>query len=547
MKRNLNKLVNTTYDLLIIGGGIHGAVLAWQAVLCNISVALVEKEDFAHSTSSNSQKMIHGGLRYLQQLNFHRMRQSIWSRKRLLEVAPHLVHPLMCLMPIYGHGLKGKEIMWLGLRINDLVSFDRNDLTKKSKSIPNGEILSISETNRFIPHLEQRNLKGSARWYDALCSNTERLVVGFVRTACNEGSVAANYVKAIKIIVSGDRITGVKARDQLTGNEFDIRAKRVANCAGPWVNELLSNSSLNYQYPQKHISGINIVVDKIFPFNTAVGLKNKTGKKGLYFVVPWREKSIVGTEYFSYKGYPDNYKSSEEECMQLIKGFNQTYPYKQLKIGDVDFIHYGLLPVNNASSRNENDVIVSKKFKIIDHGLNGIKGLVSVIGVKYTTALYVSVQVLKHFFSMSSIDLVNTNQPLIGGDIEDYASYKKHIINKWKDRYDEMIVGQLVENYGTEVEKVIQLGESGNSFVSSQKTPLYSVFKGQTLFAVREEMAIKLSDVIFRRTDIGSLKRPGKDILNQISHIMAEELGWTENRRITEIKDVNGFYPSFIA
>ena len=153
MKRNLSKLGSTTFDLLIIGGGIHGAVLAWQAALCGMSVGLIEKGDFAQGTSFNSQKIIHGGLRYLQNLNIARMLQSMWSRRQLMMLAPHLVHPLRCLMPVYGHGFKGKEMMWLGLRINDLIGFNQNNLSDKSKFIPNGKILSASETNRFIPHL----------------------------------------------------------------------------------------------------------------------------------------------------------------------------------------------------------------------------------------------------------------------------------------------------------------------------------------------------------------------------------------------------------
>ncbi len=546
MKRNLNKLANIKYDLLIIGGGIYGAVLFWEATVCGLSVVLIEKGDFAQANSANSQKIIHGGLRYLQQLNIPRVWQSIWSRRQLMSLAPHLVHPLKCLMPIYNNGMKEKEMMRLGLLVNDLIGFSRNGLLDKSKFIPNGKILSVSETNRFIPNLEQHNLKGAAQWHDTLCINTERLVLGFVRTACEMGAIAANYVKATKLIKSGNKIAGIKVQDQLTNDTFDIRAKRIANCAGPWVNELLPNFKSS-EYAQEFASGINIIVKKLFPFPTAIGIKSKRGKDRLYFVVPWRGKSIVGTEYFPYHGHPDNYRASEKECQQLIQGFNQAYPAAQLKLDDVTFVHNGLLPNESPSFVGRDVVNISKKFKILDHGSDGINGYVSIIGVKYTTAEYVSAKVLRYLFPTVSIDRINHKQRLVGGDIDDFPLFKKQIIDKWKNGLDERRLENLVNNYGTEVEKVLQTAGLKNNSISRQNDLYSLIIRGQTLYAIREEMAMRLSDVILRRTDVGTLKRPHEDVLINISRYMAEELGWTEYRRQTEIQDVYNFYPHFLS
>lgn len=546
MKRNLSKLADTTFDLLIIGGGIHGAVLAWQAALCGLSVGLIEKGDFAQGTSFNSQKIIHGGLRYLQNLNIARMLQSMWSRRQLMMLAPHLVHPLMCLMPVYGHGFKGREMMWLGLRINDLIGANRNSLSDRSKYIPNGKLLITSRTNNLIPNLEQDNLKGSSKWYDAICLNTERLVLGFVKTADRMGAVVANYVKATGIIHGRNKIEGIKCLDQITGDTFDIRANSVANCTGPWINEILPDS-IKCNNPQTFVSGINIIVKKLFSLNSAVGLKSKTVKGRLYFIVPWREKTIVGTEYSIYHGYPDEYRSSENECLQLIHGFNQAYPSARLKLDDVTFIHYGLLPVDDKNNIKNGERSISKKFRILDHKLDGIDRFISIIGVKYTTAGYVSAKALKYLFPEISNDVVNSKQRLIGGEIEDFPLFKNKMINRWESKIGSKELVPLIENYGTEVEEVFQVGGLQVNSASEQREPSSLILKGQTLFAIRNEMAIKLSDVILRRTDIGTLKRPEKDILNQISHIMAEEIGWTKDLRKAEIQDVNDFYPSFIA
>lgn len=545
MKRNIIKLANTTFDLLVIGGGIHGVVLAWQAALCGLSVGLIEKGDFAQGTSFNSQKIIHGGLRYLQNLNIARMLQSIWARRQLMMLAPHLVHPLMCLMPVYGHGFKGKEMMWLGLRINDLIGANRNSLSDRSKNIPNGKLLSTSKINNLIPNLEQDNLKGSSQWYDAICLNTERLVLGFVKTADRMGAVVANYVKATGIIQSRNKIEGIKCLDQITGDTFDIRANGVANCTGPWVNELLPDS-IKCNNPQTFVSGINIIVKKLFPLNSAIGIKNKTGKSRLYFIVPWREKTIVGTEYSIYHGCPDEYRGSENECMQLIRGFNQAYPFAQLKLDDVTFIHNGLLPVDDKNNIKSGEQSISKKFRILDHKLDGIDRFISIIGVKYTTAGYVSAKALKYLFPELSNAIVNSKQRLIGGEIDDFLLFRKEIIRRWENKIDVEILAQLIGNYGTEIESILGIGGLQISSASKQGDPSSSILKGQTLFAIQDEMAIKLTDVILRRTDIGTVKRPEKDMLNQISHVMADELEWTEDRRKAEIQDVNDFYPSFI-
>ena len=547
MKRDLNKLANTRFDLLIIGGGIHGAVLFYYATLFNLTVALIEKGDFAQATSSNSQKIIHGGLRYLQNLDFLRMLQSIKARKQLMLVAPHLIHPLKCLMPLYGNSMRGKEIMRIGLRINDLIGFNRNCLLDQSKHIPNGEILPVQDANRLIPHLEQHHLSGAAQWHDAICVNTERLVLGYVRTACKAGGVSANYVMATKIIHKGNCVVGVEAQDQIAGNIFDIRAIRVANCTGPWVDELLCSSHLRRKHPQKFVSGINVIVKKLFPFDTAVGVQSKIGKGRLYFVVPWRDKSIVGTEYFPYHGHPDNYRISEKECLQLINGFNQAYPAANLKLEDVNFVHNGLLPLGNGCSlKTRNEISASRNFKILNHGVNGINGLISVIGVKYTTASYVSAKALKQLFPKLSINSTKFNQHLLGGNIDDFLLFKNKILEKWKGKIDQTKLVGLLENYGTEVEKVLHIGEFKNDFNSKPKDSLSRELKGQILFAAREEMALKLSDVIFRRTDIGTSKRLDKNLLNQISKFFAKEMGWAKTRRQTEIQETNNCYPIFI-
>ena len=173
MIRNLSQLQGRKFDVLVVGGGIYGVCTAWDAALRGLSVALVEKGDFGSATSSNSLKIIHGGLRYLQHADLKRVRESTAERRTLMRIAPHLVHPMPCLMPTYGHALKGKEAMAVALFLNDLVCFDRNGLSDPQKHIPRGRVISKKECMSLIPGVNERELSGGALWYDCQLYNSE--------------------------------------------------------------------------------------------------------------------------------------------------------------------------------------------------------------------------------------------------------------------------------------------------------------------------------------------------------------------------------------
>src|ERR671930_1078023 len=183
MQRDLNRLATDAYDVLIIGGGIYGVCVAWDAALRGLSVALVERGDFGHATSSNSLRVIHGGLRYLQYGDLHRLRQSIQERTVFMRIAPHLVHPLPFFIPTYGHAMRGKEILALALRINDLIGFNRNRLEDPQKYLPPGRIISREECLRLFPGIEKKELTGGAIVYDCQLFSSERLILSFARSA----------------------------------------------------------------------------------------------------------------------------------------------------------------------------------------------------------------------------------------------------------------------------------------------------------------------------------------------------------------------------
>ena len=203
-----------------------------------LSVALIERSDFGAATSANSLKIIHGGLRYLQHADVRRARESICERRSLLQIAPHLVHTLPVLLPTYGHGLKGREVMKVGLAINDLVGFDRNRLVDPGKHIPRGRTITHEECLALAPGLYEEGLTGGAIFYDAQVYNSERLILSFIHSAVKAGAEAANYAEVTGFLGTAAHVKGVMIKDTLSNERHEVQARMVVNTAGPWINQV---------------------------------------------------------------------------------------------------------------------------------------------------------------------------------------------------------------------------------------------------------------------------------------------------------------------
>ena len=244
IKRNLSSLADREFDVVVIGGGIFGACAAWDAALRGLSVALIERRDFGSGASANSFKMVHGGIRYLQHADVYRIRESSRERNALLRIAPHLVSPLPVMIPTYGHGREGKELLSAGMRLYDFVTLDRNKgLDDPDRRIPRCRMLSRGECLSTLPGLDAKGLTGGALFHDGQVHNTPRLVLAFLQSAASEGAVVANYIEATALLRAGDSVTGVRARDTLTDDTLEVRARVVLNCSGPWAERLLARAA----------------------------------------------------------------------------------------------------------------------------------------------------------------------------------------------------------------------------------------------------------------------------------------------------------------
>ncbi len=549
MQRALATLAVDEYDLLVIGGGIYGACIAWEATLQGLSVALVERDDFGASTSSNSLKTIHGGLRYLQHADFRRMRESIRERRTLMQIAPHLVHPLPVLVPTYGHGLQGREVLAVAMLINDLVSFDRNRLSDPQKHIPRGRILSKQACLQKLPGLDPQGLTGGAIFSDAQVYNSERLTLAFLRSAEQAGAQVANYATVTDLVLNQDRVIGATICDGLSQDCFDIRARTVVNASGAWVEDikgLLKRSPA--PTPMRFAKAMNLVTRQLFD-EVAVGLRSRLEyrdadalvKKGnrLLFVAPWRGRSIIGTAQANCPEAGGEVRVNEAEVQTFLDEVNQAYPPADLHRDDVSFVHAGYLPSTGVDSRT-GDLQLAKHFRIDDHQQDGIQGLLSVTGGKYTTARQVAEKVVQAVGAMQNSPIQppqSATRLLYGGEVEHYDTFMQQEVASRSPHLEAAEVRRLIATYGSAYPNVLTYLERTPDRLPSNVTG-EALLRAEVRHAVREEMAQRLGDVIFRRTELGSAGNPGDDVLRICADVMQAELSWNPTRTEDELQQV---------
>lgn len=555
MQRNPNYLAEYFFDLLVIGGGVNGACAAWDAAQRGLSVALIDKKDFGGATSANSLKIIHGGLRYLQQLDLPRMRKSIRERSVLLKIAPHLIHPVPFLAATYSNFKQRKEILRVALKINDLIGFDRNKLNGVQSCIPSGQVVSKAECLRLFPGFDKTGLTGGAVWYDCQVHNSERLVLAFVHSAAKAGAGVCNYVEAKEFLKKGDRINGVQAIDVLSGNSLAIRARMVLNAAGPWSHEITKKLGATRQFETKKPGlalGVNLLVRRTFS-DMGVCFRSKAAKdkdpicggNRFLFLLPWRGYTIVGTLYKPFYNHPDNSGIQRADLDALLDECNEACPDLNLSLGDVSFYHQGLLPLKPREAAMDYQSLETKH-KVIDHARKDkILGLVSIVGVKYTMGRRLAEEaidlVFKKLGTISPPVSKTSQTPVHGGDFHPYGAGGLLNDKTTSDGLSKDAEDYLANNYGSEAKKVAAYAESCRKWEESlQEDSL--LLCCEVLHAVREEMAVTLSDFAFRRTGLATAERPPKNSLEIASRLMGKELGWSLIRQNREVENVMGVF-----
>ncbi len=548
MQRDIQQLADRHWDLLVIGAGINGACIARDAAMRGLSVAVVDRNDFVSATSSNSLRIVHGGLRYLQHLDFRRMRQSIRERSVWLRIAPHLVHCLPCMAPTIGRSLRSRSAFHAALTVNDIVGFDRNTGLGPSRRIAAGRVISKQDATRVYPGNDADRITGGACWYDAQMYHSERLVLAVLASAVAAGASVANYVNAIALTISNERVTGATFRDALTGNTFDVRARVVVNAAGPAVDRILSLAAgRSWRAPRVRLSKAMNILTRRIAGDVAVGVpgghvdpnaKVQHGAR-LLFVTPWRDLSMTGTTHVPFDGPVESFRITEADVSEFLDEINQACPAARLTLADVRFVYAGLLPAADPRP-GDRDIRLLQHHRLVDHRrTDGVDGLISLVGVKFTTARLAAKQVVDLAFAhlaRKSPPCRTALEPVHGGNFDDFDQNLASELCAETTGTDRDTLTGLIRLYGRQYRDVLASDAAPTSPAETD------ILRAQTRYAIRNEMAVTLGDVVFRRTDLASRGHPGGGGLSIAAHAMAEELGWGADRTRTELAEVEAAF-----
>ena len=370
-----------TFDLIVVGGGIYGIAATLEAGRRGLRTLLLERDDFAAATTANHLRTLHGGIRYLQSMDLPRFYESVCERRWFSQHFPGLVEPIPCLMPLYGNGVKRREVFLFGLLLNDILSSQRNRGVVPARHLPTSRIVSTAETQRIFPSVDGRGLKGSARWYDIAMPEPQRLVLTLMHAAAGTGATFLNYTEATALTTSDGRVTGVRALDHESGREFDFAAPKVLIAAGPATRALAAR--WHKDQPALFHRGLllwNLLLRRPALSHHALALTPDRGRGHTYFLHTWKGRLLVGTGEALMAEGDLTTTVAPERLAETIDDLNRAVPGLDLTAADVERVYSGQLPATPGGKLANRPIIV-------DHGAHGGPGgLWSVTGVKFTTA-----------------------------------------------------------------------------------------------------------------------------------------------------------------
>ena len=514
---NIERLKNEEFDLLIIGGGITGAGVARDAALRGLKVALIEAQDFAYGTSSRSSKLVHGGIRYLENLEFHLVFEALNERTRLFEIAPHLVHPLRFMIPIYSDSRVGMFKMSLGMWLYDgLALFQTPEMHEKLDKI---------ETLDRIPIVKGQELVGSFVYSDAYMDD-DRLVHETLRSANDHGALAVNYVKAVKAQFDkqSNKIKSAEVVDQQTNTQFSICAKQVVCNVGPWTDLVGQKLFPDWKNILRPTKGVHLTFAKErVPIDTAVVMAAQDSSR-IVFAIPRHEMVIIGTTDTDYKGNPSDAKVESDDVTYLLKVANDYFPGAKLTEKDIISSYVGVRPLVKDDSNNEGKTSREHTIKEDD------RGFIVIAGGKYTTYRLMAEQIVDKaiknlpFEQKAKMKKCETNAPL--NEFVSVDSYRESLLSAPDD-----LQKKLAFRYGAEYKNIMdRFGVTDNLYVI------------EALQAIHTTMCLHLVDFYTRRVPLFLAEQDhGFKHIETVASTFQDCLGWTDSQKEQEIQDLKKY------
>ena len=534
--RNLDTLAATTFDLLVVGGGIHGLAAAYDAASRGLQTALVDAGDFGGGASFNHQRTVHGGLRSLQYGRFRYARHSILERRALARIAPWMLRPLPFLVGTYRSVTRGRVVLRVALRIDEWLGRDRNTSVEPELHLPRPRLVSKALTLRLFPGVRPQGLTGGAQWYDYQMVEADRLTFAFAAAADRAGAHLANYVEATSPLRDGARIAGMQARDTLTGRELTIRATAIVNAAGPQAGAIMSAFGVKRDYPL--LKAMSLLTSKPA---ADIALAAPASQGRMLTLVPWRGRALVGTSQSQTFAQPSDTGASTAEVETLVTDANAAFPALKLSAADVTLVHRGLVPaVAGRGGVPELRMIP----EVLDHANEGAEGAFTILSAKYSSARGVGEQVT----NLVARRLRKRVRPsrtattvLPGAGIADHEALAIETARALGLEISIATIRHLIARYAERAADVIRLMHD----MPDRRAPLAPstpTIGAEVVYVIRQEMALRLTDILLRRTSVGALGPPGDEAVHECARIAAVELGWDATRTAEEVSALNLFY-----
>jgi len=464
-------------DVIIVGGGITGAGCLRDGAMRGLRIALFEKSDFAYGTSGRSSKLIHGGIRYLETLEWKLVFEASRERKILVTTAPRIVRPLPFLYPVYKDHRRGLFMVSAGISLYYLMSLFRN--------IGQSRIQGKQKTLQLEPVLQPEKLVGSASYFDAMTHDTT-LTMASIQSGWRNGGMACNYAQVIDLIEQDDSVVGVKVRDQVHGKVYEIRSKWVVNATGPWSDafrESVAKKTSKYLRPTK---GVHIILEHKKVGNQRAILMHSPSDGRVTFSIPWHGFSLIGTTDTDFHGDPDHVTANEDDVDYLLETVNHYFPNAKVKQADVISTYAGLRPLIRDDHSDPSSV--SREHRIFSDQ----RGLVSIVGGKLTSFRQMAEELL---------DWIIDHTP------------------EWKNEY------QPCQTRSSMI-------ESTNPLKDLEKTEVISgtgITWGEIDFAINNQMAVTVEDILSRRTPLIYLDREhGLGVSAEIAKRLAKKFELNE-------------------
>jgi len=513
-QQNLSQLQNQIFDLVIIGGGITGAGVARDAALRGLSVALIEANDFASGTSSRSSKLIHGGIRYLENYEFHLVFEALSERTKLFEMAPHLVHPLRFMIPLFRNSRVSPFVMGLGMILYDALALFRSPELHEN--------LSVQKTIQRLPILRESDLVGSFVYSDAYMDD-DRLVLETLRSAHEASACLVNYTKVVRSLPSADQEHQLEIQDQISKKNITVKARHVVSTVGPWTDLVGPSLVENWKNILRPTKGIHLTFHKDrLPLTSAVVMAAQKSSR-IVFAIPRHEMIIVGTTDTDFQGLPENVSVTKDDVDYLLQITNEYFPGAKLTEKDIISSYVGVRPLVKDEAGSEGKT--SREHTILDVE----PGFTFVAGGKYTTYRLMSEQIvdriLKNFTieRRSQLNRCETSQPL----------------NRWTtaEAYQ-----QAIQNAETAIEKSLAY-RYGNEAKEIIKSSTYqSVWQYEAWQAIHHTMCLNLIDFYVRRVPLFlSYPDHGLSLLPEVVSVFQNELQWSASQAEEQVQKLKNY------